>query len=624
MNAVLIAISQSLICLALTLYARQYSDSQQPASPNNVIPILIACIIILLIFIVFSLVIFIRTNKKYLREITCEKENFKLQLSVQIDKLINDKEKIKQEHEKTSSEQLQNQNTIQVLSSRLGQVTDELDNFKKGYNPGKIGELSAEIKELTARNKALENLLNTVYKKVREKNKLFHNLSGEIKAIRYPEIYIDFQNKIIRKKDGTEFILSSTAKQYKNDAFRYMEYVIRQKRKRIHLLEFGLNDPRFFANAVQQGKVREFNYEGKFAKVKSGINKTFMENINKEMIIQDDEKIFAYCTLPDTLLRITSKERDVDIDLSPINRNKMPEILTFFGYKTFDYYRLNHEIIFRSNVQESKDCLESALQLNDSEEKLTKLEEALYLDNKNYQALVKLLECLPHKSLDLIQSIQNNLDNDIAILKNFLDQQIIYQKKITNTARIKQEYREIYSWRYVNAAKSKKFKQLGEKAFQQVITFEVKRLQDQLNDLLTVREKITVYFSCLSELRNLTQWFGVLFKKSVLTNAALEFAGQNGNLQYFHSANNGLMEKAKQNFLTCIISKYFANTDQHNHLVPPLLNFIEWLHQQAPSAAKNHLDYLHDYLNTNSNAQKSEVEKLCSVLSSHAAFNESK
>ena len=340
-----------------------------------------------------------------------------------------------------------------------------------------------------------------------------------------------------------------------------------------------------------------------------------MENINKELIIQDDEKIFAYCTLPDTVLRVTSKERDVDIMLSAINRSKMPEILTFYGYKTFDYYRVNKEIIIQSNIQESRDFCANAQQASEKDEKIRKLEEAIFLDNKNYQALSLLLDCHPYKSIDLIQSVQKNLLMDIEAMQDFLCQKIDYQKKITNTARIKQEYREIYSWRYVNAAKSEKFKQLGEIAFGEVIKYEIKKLQEQLDNLKITRDKIDAYFNNLRKLKDLTQFFGILIKKAILTEATLDFVAQSDTMDLLNSGENGFAKEAKKKFLNFIYTKY-ASTSGHNNenLLEPALDFIDWLHLQKMPIVKNFEKNLKDYLDSKKIEKRDQVERFCNEL----------
>lgn len=563
--------------------------------------------IILFVFLFLMLRSILHQNRKYLEQINSEKEEFKSQLLLRVQKVSEERDEIQKIHDHTKAELARNQNTIENLNQQLIQVSDNFEHLKDGYDQGKINALSSQINELTARNKALETLLNNVYNKVRERNKLVHNLSDEIKAIRYPEIYIDFQNKIIKRKDNTEFILSSTAQQYKNDVFRYMEYVIRKGVNRVHLLEFGLNDPKFYIDAVRQAKVREFNYQGKFAKVKSGINKTFMENIKKEFILTDEEKIFAYCSLPDTVMRITSKERDIDITLSPINRNKMPEILTFFGYKTFDYYRVNSEIIIKSNIQESKEFAALAQQIGEKTGKMNKLEEALYLDNKNYQALSHLVDCHPFNNLELVQAVTQNLDSDIRSLEEFLSQPVAYQKRITNTARIKQEYREIYSWRYVNAAKGEKLIHLGELAFDEVIKYEINKLEGYLESLQRIRSKVTAYFDSYRKLKEVIQFLAIVFKKPILSEIALEFIAQSDAIKLLDTSGDDL-SLIKHDFINRILAK--NGTDNPEHHSKPIMDFIEWLQLQGKPTGKATKKYWSTFIESYQPQDTGPIEEL--------------
>jgi hypothetical protein len=565
-------------------------------------------------------VLFIRIRKR-MKKLSHQKDRSEADLQAKLKAVKNEKNGLEFELETARAELSQNKKIIEILSSKLKQVTDDYDSLKNEYDLNKIEELYAEIKELTDRNKALETLLENTHEKIWESNQVLGHLKSEVDSLKHPEIYIDFEKKIIRHKNGAEFIYSSAARQYRNDVFRYLEYIVRNDSKRIHLLEFGLNDPKFFLEYAKQDRVREYNYEGKFAKVKSGINRTFRDNLGKDLILHDNEKIYAYCTFPDTVLRITTKERDVDINLSEINRNKMPEILTFFGYETFDYYRINGEIAIASNIGDSNERRRIALQTEDPDLRMEKLEAALLLDGRNYSALENLLEFPSLRHSDAIRRSGENLEADIEILSNFIGQNPLYRKRITNITKIKQEYRETYSWKFVNATRSVRFKNLGEIAFRHVLQHELAKLEKTLKRHQSVFALTEKYFNRFEKLKSLVRHFEEVLDKESLAETLLDFldrresSGLYGNLE---TGGDGILIE----FLKFFIDRHdgFFDRPVSEQTIAALVNYLKWLSDNRLEGRKNGHANLKAFFQASAvdrNIQK-RVERLCYQLMEHA------
>jgi hypothetical protein len=544
---------------------------------------------ILLLILMLSWIVFIK-NKSNLKKLQSEKEKLENELEYKIRLLVDEKKALEGEHEKNNTILFENRRVIETLSQKLKEVTEQYDDLKNEFDLNRVQELYTEIKELLSRNKALESLLENTYNKIYEKDKILGTLESEITSMKHPEVYIDFQKKVIRNRGGSEFTMSSAAQQYKNDVFRYLEYMVRNGRSRVHLIEFGLNDPKFYIEAVEQDMVREYNYEGKFAKVKSGINRTFRDNTGKELIVHDHEKIYAYCVLPETVLRITSKDKDVEIVLSDINRNKMPEVLTFFGYETFDYYKINSEIVIKSNIQDSADYNQKALETDDMAEKVSYLETALTLDDRNYDALSLLLDCYAIKHVEIVQAMQANIARDIENYNNFLKSKILYRKKITNMNRIKQEYKEIYSWKYVDASKSERFRKLGEITFDIVMDWEIKRIKKKLDAYGAVADKIGKYFDNLKKLESLHAYFQPLLDESILAKVILDFAEEKEGAAFLkpgQQAQEGEMRKGFVRYLVASLTGKTNQSDVNSTVLASTVDFVEWLHQGSHSQSNN-------------------------------------
>jgi hypothetical protein len=561
-------------------------------------------VLISIIFLIISSLawLFFFKNKSSLKKLQSEKEKLEKELSQKVKSLTEEKRALEIEHEKANTHLFENKRVIETLSQKLRHVTNQYDELKNEFDLNKVQELYTEIKELISRNKSLENLLEDTYNKIYEKDKILGTLESEINSMKHPEVVIDFQKKTITNKDGSEFSLSSAAQQYKNDVFRYLEYIVRNGKSRIHMIEFGLNDPKFFIEAVEHDTVREYNYEGKFAKVKSGINRTFRDNTGKELILHDHDKIYAYCVLPESVLRITSKDKDVEIILSEINRTKMPEVLTFFGYETFDFYKANSEIIIKSNIQDSTEHFQKAFATNDPTEKLSHLETALSLDDRNYEALSYLLDCPEcHRvgQVECVQIMRANLAKDIENLQNFLSSKIIYQKKITNMNRIKQEYKEIYSWKFVDSAKSDRFRKLGEKAFEIVLEWEIERMKKRLDSYLCIMEKIVKYFENLKKLESIHHYMRPLIDERVLAKVIVDFAEQQEGARFLmpdQTVNELEFKKGLINYLISAFSGKAIRTDLTSfHSV--MIEFIDWLHTHQEKESRDILKNLETFLN---------------------------
>ena len=566
--------------------------------------------------LMFFCILFIKIKNNY-RKLHREKERSESGLQAELRSVQNEKNALERELEKTRSELSQNTKIIEILSTKLKAVTEEFDVLKSEYDLNKIEELYAEIRDLTDRNEALESSLENTHEKIRENTKILGSLKNEVDTLKHPEIYIDFENKIIRNKNGSEFVLSSAAKQYKNDVFRYLEYIVRNRKIRIHLLEFGLNDPKFFLESVKQDKVREYNYKGKFAKVKSGINRTFRENAGKDLILHDNEKIYAYCTFPDTVLRIASKEKDIDIIISEINRSNMPEIMTFFGYETFDYYRINPEITIKSNIQDSTERCQAAVQIEDPAARGEKLVEALMLDHRNYSALERLLNHPSFQYSETIQRVHEKLRGDVESLTIFLKQNPVYRRRITNLQKIKREYREIYSWKYVNAAKSVKFKNLGEIAFRHILVYELKKIVKILEDYKTIYGLTENYFHQFGRLKSLFQYFEVVINRDVLSETLMDYLDQKESVNF-----DGNLEKRgneiRIDFLKFLINRQDGDIDRPvtEQTLATLVDYLKWLFDRGFNGRKNVQrnlrSFFRDYTTDTNNRKK--VERLCYQL----------
>jgi len=565
----------------------------------------------LLGFIGFKLVKGIKTLK-------VEKAQIETNLSNRLKSLSEEKTELMELHRNTQQQLEENVKLIGTLSKKLNKINKEYEQLKNEASLEKLSQLSLQIHELTSQNKRLHADLSRTHAKIQETENVVSKLETQLSEYQNPEIYIDFNNKTIYKMDGTEFVLSSSAKQYKNDVFRYLEYIVRYNKRRVHLIEFGLNDAKFFIDAVKKRKVREYNYVGKFAKVKSGINKTFMENIGKELILQDKENIYVYYDLPHRILKIASKENDIDIQLFDINKSKKPEVIPFWGYENFDYYRINHEITIKSTIHDAANHLKAALNTNDDDEKLAKLDQALSLDNKNYAALLRLLDMLPFNNVEMLTRTQQKIESEIENLQMFLSNELIYDKKITNLSKIKNEFKEIYSWKYVNTLQKARFNEIGQQAFRQILEFEIDKIKNLVYKRKDEQQKIQKYFGRLEKIKIVWQYFGVIISKSLLITMISEWL-QIEEVKKYIIHNDELNENRLKNYFVNFLIERLLSDDHISKtrlLADRLFNLCEWIHTKKLSEPDRILVYLEEFFekyNIHCNQQK-YIKRLCHRL----------
>jgi maltose-binding protein MalE len=534
---------------------------------------------ILFITVLFSIFIlfFIQIVKRVRRS---EDEKI-VALTEQLKRVSEEKLVLQAEEDRDRKKLKENQELMDLLSKKLEQVSREFEQLKTNATLDKIEQYTIQIRELTLKNQVLQSELENTIHKITDNDAVIGQLEKELDEFKHPEIIIDFENKIIRKKDGNEFNLSSAANQYKNDVFRYLEYIVRYQKNRIHLLEFALNDSKFFLKALQNDRVREYNYKGKFAKVRSGINRTFKDNIGRDLIIQDKSKIYVYCKKPKRILQISTKEKDLELSFAENHQLVNSEVFTYFGYDAFDYYQINPHVIMHSNIRESADCYEAALKIQDIHKRKAKLEEAFDLDNKNYAALQLILDSLAFKDIEIIQTALLNLQNEISTIENFLNHDINYRKNITNIRKTKQEYKDLYSWKYVNSLKSKEITVIGDIAVGEIIKYETEKISDQLNKLIRARTEIENYFKQFEKLNRLRQYFEKHINKAFLKELMLDYIGQENTKSLFTNTESDLSEiEIKKSFIRHLLLKFNIETDPDNNgsLINQTVNLFEWLH----------------------------------------------
>ena len=534
---------------------------------------------ILFITVLFS--VFILLFIQIVKRVRHSEDEKIVALTEQLKRVSEEKLNLQAEEERDRKKLKENEELMDSLCKKLEQVSREFEQLKTNATLDKIEQYTIQIRELTLKNQVLQSVLENTVHKITENDAVVRQLEKELDEFKHPEITIDFEKKIIRRKDGSEFNLSSAANQYKNDVFRYLEYIVRYQKKRIHLLEFGLNDSKFFLKALHSGRVREYNYKGKFAKVRSGINRTFKDNIGRDLIIQDKSKIYVYCKKPDKILKICTKEKDLDISLSDNHQLLNSEVFTFFGYDAFDYYQINPHVIIHSNIQKSSDCCRAALKMQEIQKRKAKLEEAFDLDNKNYAALRPILDSLAFKDVEIIQSALENLENEIAYVENFLNHDLNYRKNITNIRKTKQEYKDLYSWKYVNSGKSREIEKVGDNAVGEIIKYETEKITGLLKRLTETKTAIDDYFKQLEKLNKLKQYFENHIDRAFLKDLMLEYIGQEDTRNLFAEINSDLSEiEVKKSFIRHLLLKFGIQTDPENNgsVVTQTYNLFEWLH----------------------------------------------
>jgi TolA-binding protein len=480
-------------------------------------------ILVILLLLCFIGMVALRLAKRMnvLRE---EKNRLESELVRKLQAIQQDKGELEQQQQTTTARLREEQATIKSLSVKLKQISEEYDRLRTDANLERIERYSSQLLALTLKIKTLESELEKTNARIREKEEVVSELENEIEGLKKPEIYIDFQKMIIQYKDGSEFALSSAAKQYKNDVFRYLEFIARHQLKRIHLVTFGCLDIPFFRKAVENDSVREYNYGGKFAKVKSGINRTFKININKDFIIHDDLKIYVYYKNPASLYQIDSKENEIHIPFTTLTADDRPQVATFSAYDDFDYYALDETIVVHSNIEESIQCLAKARHIENVEDKTALFEEALFLDPQNVPCLLELLRIKPFEYLEKAALAEKELTEKVETLEAFLKPNLLYHKKITNMARIKQDYKEFMSWSYVNEEKSDELEKVGAAAFQRILEYERARLNGWLMDYTEQRNRLRTFSKNMDLIRDTARFFQNRFDRTILHDRIVDYA----------------------------------------------------------------------------------------------------
>ncbi|MBN2001567.1 hypothetical protein JW935_28760 [candidate division KSB1 bacterium] len=532
-------------------------------------------------------------------------------------KRISDEKLELEKKEKYAREKLtENQGLVDELYIKLEKVTKEFVKLKSTTKLEKIEKYTAQMKELISRNGELESELEKTLQQIKGNDRVVEQLQKELDDIKNPEIYIDFFSKTIRKKDGSLFILSSAADQYKNDVFRYLEFIVRHQTKRIHLLSFGLIDSRFFQKALNDGKVREYNYKGKFAKVRSGINRTFKNNIGMDLIVQDKEHIYVYYDKTGKIYNINTKDKKIEIVLADI-QSKNPLVATYFGYDTFDYYWINEQIKINSNIQESILKYKNALELKSKSEKIKALEEALELDEKNYAAQILLLQMKSLNDSTAIRTIQRDIEEEKHQLYGFLSNDLNYRKNISSIKRIKQEYKDLYSWKYVNAVKSEELVVIGETSFAQIIKYETDKIRALCDQRKSEYDAVQKYWVNLENIKILGQYFQTFIDKTRLKKFIIDFVNcihRTGlDDTVFHSE-----IEIKKAFIKYLFEKVDSNfyIDKDDQLLHFTYDLLEWLFRKQRKRDILTAGYLQTFFQYHEidSKIKDKIEKFCHWL----------
>lgn len=483
-----------------------------------------------------------------------------------------------------------NQTLISSLNRELEEMHVEYDKLKADTALDNKENYLIRIKELDLRNKELQIQLDDTIGEIKSNDRIVTQLQNEIDALKNPEVVIDFDKKTIRKKDGSEFVLSSTAEQYKNDIFRYLEYIARYRPRRIHLLTFGLLDSKFFLKSLRENGVEEYKYKGKLAKVRAGINRTFKNNIGLDLIVPDQSKLYVYYNDPDTLCQIQTRDKDINIALSGIQETKIPEVLTFSGHDAFDYYMINNRIKITSNIQESADLYDAAQKIKDEDSREAELRKAFDLDQNNYPALLSILSKITYGDIAFIQAVEQDLRQRIHELESFLNNDLRYVKNVKEIKKVKREYRELYSWKFVAASKSKYFKDIGARAFDEIIEFERAKITEILERYKQVTHSMQKYLEQFNRLKTVGEYFRVfidrrpvmdLIKDHLVTEDALIFSPVN--------------EKAlKRSIITHLVTTFELKKQGENNkiLVDNTCHLFDWLYDNKISISNNDVDVL--------------------------------
>jgi maltose-binding protein MalE len=462
---------------------------------------------------------------KRMKRLSEEKDRIESDLMMKLRVIQNEKQELEHRQKEAIEELYQNQGKIKMLTTRLSLLSDGQADPNAQAHLQTIEQVSTQILSLTSKSKTLQAELDRTSEKILTNEQVVSKLENELGNLKNPEITIDFHRKSIRKKDGTEFVLSNAAKQYKMDFFRYLEFIVRHRLNRMHLLVFGYLDMEIFSKSLLNRTVREYNYKGKFGKVKSGINRTFKNNIGKDLIIHDDLKVYVYFADPETIYQIGSKEKEIDLQFIPLTSRDRPQVIALSAYENLDYYAFDTSIRVWSNIQESISRFEEALALPDGEEKGNALEEALRLDPRNYTCLFALLQAKPFDFFEEAGQAERDLLECVRDLETLLGLDLEYEKKITNLPRIKEEYKEVYSWSYVDQKKSDEIEKVGLSAFRAIIGHERKFLESLLAVFRERKNRLHLFQLNVVHLQNTARLFRNYLDAERLRERIIGFAG---------------------------------------------------------------------------------------------------
>lgn len=459
---------------------------------------------------------------KIIKNLQVEKQQIERDLNDRLKRMQREKTALQKQENLTKKLLQENEAVIASLRWNLEQLNSEYDHLKNEASLEKIEQLSGRILGLTSTNNALQIELDHTTRKILETDRVVSKFENEIKEYKNPEIYIDFRNKTIYKKNGSEFILSSAAKQYKNDVFRFLEFMVRSRSKRFHLVEFGYFDAKHFLDAISKGAVKEYTYRGKFPKVKSGINRTFKENIGKELLVQDHSLFYVYFQIPDKVYRIHSKDNDIDIAVLPFKPHKAPELVAFSAYDDFDFYAIHDAIQLHSNIQEAFERYDKFRATPDRLERREILEEAHHLDSMNDEVLVELLRLDPLQYFDAAQKAAARLRDEIKQLDKFIQCDWQYFKKL-DLESIREHFKEMYAWKYVNRQKMSKLEAIGRVALTNIFHYDKEKLIARRRRLENTEKELAKYFENINRLKELAHFYGILVEKNLVRKAILNF-----------------------------------------------------------------------------------------------------
>jgi maltose-binding protein MalE len=511
-----------------------------------------------------------------LRHTVIEKGEIEADLTERLTAVNQEKEELENQRTVRIQKLEENEATISTLLAKLETTRSEFESLKSQANLDKIEQYSALIQDLTQKNKSMRIELEETTRQIKKSESVLSQLEGELEDLTKPEIYFDFRDKTIRKKDGAEFILSSAARQYKNDVFKYLEFIVRHRLERIHLLFFGFLDLPFFQKAIEEQKVREFNYSGKFAKVKSGINRTFKNNIGRDFVIQDDGDIFVYYKDRDSIFRIESRDKKITIDIQKITTHDRPQVLTLPAYHAFDYYIIDKSILNQSNIQESANQFQEAL-AREGDEKVELLGDALEQDPQNYDALVLLLKFRPFEYQTRASYAYEDIREKVEQLKRFLETDLVYEKKVSNFSKVKEDYKEMYSWNYLERGKSTEFEKVCAAAFKHILEFERQHLKVLLERYQAQEKKIKYFIDNMKNLKDMGTFFLGYLDKTLIQEKTPKFMQNWDSTEIIKP-----VEELNRDFVAHLCKECQSQTEYSADInANVLLDFIVWMKQRA-------------------------------------------